>query len=185
MKRINTLISIVLLSIILAGISQAQDSTRSLAFKNNKPYRRSPYFYRPDLSYQIWQQFKLTQEANTGDVLAQHELGLRYLLGEGMTADTTKAVYWLSKAADQRLPSAMYNYAILLINGWGVNWDPFSAFKYFKGAAKAGMIQAQYVIGILYTDNLIVKRDLNYAYYWVKKSADEGYESCRRCCRSD
>jgi TPR repeat protein len=177
LKRINTLISIVLLSIILAGISQAQDSTRSLAFKNNKPYRRSPYFYRPDLSYQIWQQFKLTQEANSGDVLAQHELGLRYLLGEGMTADTTKAVYWLSKAADQRLPSAMYNYAILLINGWGVNWDPFSAFKYFKGAAKAGMIQAQYVIGILYTDNLIVKRDLNYAYYWVKKSADEGYES--------
>ena len=93
-----------------------------------------------------------------------------------MTADTTKAVYWLSKAADQQLPSAMYNYAILLINGWGVAWDPFRAFKYFKGAAKAGMIQAQYVVGILYTDNLIVKRDLNYAYYWVKKSAEEGYE---------
>jgi hypothetical protein len=93
-----------------------------------------------------------------------------------MTADTTKAVYWLNKAADQKLPSAMYNYAILLINGWGVDWNPFSAFNYFKGAAKAGMIQAQYVVGILYTDNLIVKRDLNYAYYWVQKSADEGYE---------
>ena len=74
------------------------------------------------------------------------------------------------------LLSAMYNYAILLINGWGVDWDPFRAFKYFKGAAKAGMIQAQYVVGILYTDNLIVKRDFNYAYYWVKKSAEEGYE---------
>ncbi|MFB3055643.1 MAG: tetratricopeptide repeat protein, partial [Ignavibacteriaceae bacterium] len=176
MKRITTLICIIIFSAIFAGISLAQDSTQSLAFKNNKPFRRSPYFYRPDLGYQIWQQFKLMQEANSGDVLAQHELGLRYLLGEGMTADTTKAVYWLSKAANQKLPSAMYNYAILLINGWGVDWDPFSAFKFFKGAAKAGMIQAQYVVGILYTDNLIVKRDLNYAFYWVKKSADEGYE---------
>ena len=178
MKRTYSLICIVLFSIIFAGISQAQDSTRSLAFKNNKPFRRSPYFYRPDLSYQIWQQFKLTQEANSGDVLAQHELGLRYLLGEGMAADTSKAVYWLSKSADQKLPSAMYNYAILLINGWGVDWDTFSAFKYFKGAAKAGMIQAQYVVGILYTDNLIVKQDLNYAYYWVKKS-EIGRASCR------
>jgi TPR repeat protein len=176
LKRITILIYTILFSVIFAGISPAQDSTRSLAFKNNKPFRRSPYFYRPDLGYQIWQQFKLTQEANSGDVLAQHELGLRYLLGEGMTADTTKAVYWLNKAADQKLPSAMYNYAILLINGWGVDWNPFSAFNYFKGAAKAGMIQAQYVVGILYTDNLIVKRDLNYAFYWVQKSADEGYE---------
>jgi TPR repeat protein len=176
MRRNSTLICVALLSIVLAGISLAQDSTRSLAFKNNKPFRRSPYFYRPDLSHQILQQFKLTQEANSGDVLAQHELGLRYLLGEGIATDTVKAVYWLRKAADQRLPSAMYNYAILLINGWGVDWDPFSAYKYFKGAAKAGMIQAQYVVGILYTDNLIVKRDLNYAYYWVQKSADEGYE---------
>ena len=176
MRRITTLIYIIIFSVIFAGLSVAQDSTQSLAFKNNKPFRRSPYFYRPDLGYQIWQQFKLIKEANSEDVLAQHELGLRYLLGEGMTADTTKAVYWLSKAAEKKLPSAMYNYAILLINGWGVDWDPFRAFKYFKGAAKVGMIQAQYVIGILYTDNLIVKRDLNYAYYWVKKSADEGYE---------
>jgi TPR repeat protein len=179
MRKINTLICIAIFSILSTGISQAQDSTKSLAFKNNKPVRRSPYFYRPDLSYQIWQQFKLIQEANSGDVLAQHELGLRFLLGEGMTADTVKAVYWLKKAADQKLPSAMYNYAILLINGWGVDWDPFSAFKYFKAAANAGMIQAQYVTGILYTDNLIVKRDLNYAYYWVNKSAKEGYEPAR------
>lgn len=177
MKRIITIIYTLLLSAIFAGSSLAQqDTTQSLAFKNNRPHRNSPYFYRPDLGYQIWQQFKLTKEANSGDVLAQHELGLRYLLGEGMMADTTKAVYWIGKAADQKLPSAMYNYAILLINGWGVNWDPFSAFKYFQGAAKAGMIQAQYVVGILYTDNLIVKRNLNHAYYWIKKSSDEGYE---------
>lgn len=163
----------------LAGLSFAQDTTRSLAFKDNKPVIKAPYFYRPDLGYQIWQQFKLTQEANSGDVLAQHELGLRYLLGDGVPADTVQAVYWIGKAAAQHLPSAMYNYAILLINGWGVDWNPFTAFKYFRLAAKAGMIQSQYVVGVLYTDNLIVKRDYNYAYYWIKKSSDAGYTSAK------
>ena len=175
MKKLSYQLHILFLVIILAGSIFAQDTTKSLAFKNNKPVIHSPYFYRPDLGYQIWQQFKLIREANSGDVLAQHELGLRYLFGDGIPADTLQAVYWIGKAAAQNLPSAMYNYAILLINGWGVDWNPFKAFKYFRLAAKAGMIQSQYVVGILYIDNLIVKRDFNYAYYWIKKSSDEGY----------
>ncbi|MFI5236445.1 MAG: tetratricopeptide repeat protein, partial [Ignavibacteriales bacterium] len=157
----------------------AQDSTGSLAFKNKNPQQKSPYFYRPDLAYQIWQKFKLTQEANTGDALAQHELGLRYLLGEGTPADTSAAVYWIKKAADQNLTSAKYNYAIFLINGIGVAWDPYSAFKYFKSAANDGMVQAQYVVGILYTDNLTVKRNWNMAYYWIKKASDNNYEPAK------
>jgi uncharacterized protein len=157
----------------------AQDSTKSLAFKNNRPQRNNPYFYRPDLAYQIWQQFKLNQEANAGDALAQHELGLRYLLGDGIPADTVKAVYWIKKAAEKNLTAAKYNLGIMLINGIGTNWDPFLAFKYFRSAAREGMNQAQYVLGVLYTDNLIVKRDWNLAYFWIKKSADNDFESAK------
>lgn len=153
-----------------------QDTTRSLAFKSNRPLRTTPYFYRPDLAYQIWQQFKLTKEANAGDPLAQHELGLRYLLGDDITADTSQAVYWIKKAADQNLTSAKYNYAILLVNGIGVDWNPFSAFSFFRSAANDGMVQAQYVVGVLYTDNLIIKRNWDIAYYWIKKAADGKYE---------
>jgi TPR repeat protein len=154
----------------------AQDTTESLAFKNKRPQQHSPHFYRPDLAYQIWQKFRLTQEANAGDPLAQHELGLRFLMGEGVPADTAQAVYWIKKAADHNLTSAKYNYAILLINGIGVPWDPFKAFTLFQSAANDGMVQAQYVVGILYTDNLTVKRDYNLAYYWIKKAADNDYE---------
>lgn len=153
-----------------------QDTTQSLAFKNKRPQQSAPYFYRPELAYQIWQKFRLTQEANAGDPLAQHELGLRFLLGEGVPADTAQAVYWIKKAADQNLTSAKYNYAILLINGIGAEWDPFTAFKLFHSAANDGMVQAQYVVGVLYTDNLTVKRDYNLAYYWIKKAADNDYE---------
>ncbi|HEX9253242.1 MAG TPA: tetratricopeptide repeat protein [Ignavibacteriaceae bacterium] len=158
---------------------EAQDTTRSLAFKNNRPYRNNPYFYQPDLSYQILQQFKLVQIANSGDPLAQHELGLRLLTGEGIAADTAAAVYWIKKAASQKLTSALYNYGIMLINGWGTDWNPFTAYDNFLLAAEAGMSQAQYVVGILHTDNLIVQRDWNKSYYWIKKSAEGGYKPAK------
>lgn len=170
---------LIVICLFHASAILAQDTTESLAFKNKRPQQKAPYFYRPDLAYQIWQKFKLTQEANAGDPLAQHELGIRYLLGEGILADTSQAVYWLKKAADQNLTSAKFNYAILLINGIGVPWDPFTAFRLFQSAAKDGMVQAQYVVGILYTDNLTVKRDYNQAYYWIKKASDNDYEPAK------
>ena len=171
--------SIIISALLLSLLTYAQDTTQSLAFKNKKPQQNSPYFYRPDLAYQIWQKFRLTQEANAGDPLAQHELGLRFLLGEGVPADTSQAVFWIKKAADQNLTSAKYNYAILLINGIGIQWDPFKAFTLFQSAASDGMVQAQYVVGILYTDNLTVKRDYNLAYYWIKKAADNDYDPAK------
>lgn len=170
---------LLIVTLLFSSIIFGQDTTESLAFKNKRPQQKAPYFYRPDLAYQIWQKFKLTQEANAGDPLAQHELGIRYLLGEGIPADTSQAVFWMKKAANQNLTSAKYNYAIMLINGIGVRWDPFAAFKLFQSAANDGMVQAQYVVGILYTDNLTVRKDYNLAYYWIKKAADNDYEPAR------
>ncbi|MDZ7624468.1 MAG: tetratricopeptide repeat protein [Ignavibacteriaceae bacterium] len=170
---------IIIIGAVFCADVYSQDTTQSLAFKNKRPQQNAPYFYRPDLAYQIWQKFRLTQEANAGDPLAQHELGLRFLLGEGVPADTSQAVFWIKKAADQNLTSAKYNYAILLINGIGVQWDPFNAFTLFQSAASDGMIQSQYVVGILYTDNLTVKRDYNLAYYWIKKAADNDYDPAK------
>ena len=66
-----------------------------------------------------------------------------------------------------------------MINGIGVQWDPFNAFKLFQSAASDGMVQSQYVVGILYTDNLTVKRDYNLAYYWIKKAADNDYDPAK------
>jgi uncharacterized protein len=174
-----TLIIIAAFCFLLSSELSAQDTTKSLAFKKNRPYRNNPYFYQPDLSYQLLQQFKLVQIANSGDPLAQHELGLRLLTGEGISIDTTTAVYWIKKAASQKLTSALYNYGIMLINGWGTEWNPFTAFENFLSAAESGMSQAQYVVGVLHTDNLIVPRNWNKSYYWIKKSVDGGYEPAK------
>ncbi len=140
-------IILLIVSSISGQFTLAQDSTVSLAFKKGRFTTSYPLFYTPDLSYQLKQRFQLIKMANSGDPLAQHELGLRYLQGLDMPSDTVKAAEWIMKAALQDLPSACYNYAILLLNGWGVPWNPFEAFVNFKKAAEAGMAQAQYITG--------------------------------------
>jgi uncharacterized protein len=155
---------------------KAQNRDSSLAFKKNRPNNTLYYFYRPDLSYQLWQHFNLIKDANNGNALAQHELGIRYITGQGFPADTVKAAYWIGKAARQNLPGACYNYGILLNNGWGIKWNPFEAFEYFKIAAHNDMPQAEYVMGISYISDLLVKRDWGKAYHWIKKSADNGFK---------
>jgi len=153
----------------------SQDTSYSLAFKRNRTDDKQPFFYRPDLSYQILQQFRLIQKANSGDPFAQHELGIRLLLGEGLSADTTLAVKWIKSAADKNLSSAEYNYAILLLNGIGVEWNPFEAYKYLKNSAYKEFPPAQYLTGLFFTDNLVVPIDWRKAYYWIYKSKQNGF----------
>jgi uncharacterized protein len=169
------LLLVITICVLLPGSLRAQDTSKSLAFKNNKAGRNYVTFYQPDLSYTIWEQFELNKEAQAGNAKAQHELGIRYLTGKNMTADTIKGAYWIKKAADQKLTEAQYNYGILLINGWGTEWNPFDAFKLFYYAAMDGMSQAEFVVGILYTDNLIIKRDMTEAYKWIQKAAKQNY----------
>lgn len=160
--------------------SYSQDSTGSLAFKKNRPVKRSSLFYQPDLSYQLWKQFTLTREANSGNPFAEHELGLRYLLGEGAAADTVKGAYWIKRAAEKDLTAACFNYGILLINGWGVEWNPDLAFQFFLKAAKDSMPQAQYVVGLFFTEDLLFERNWDEAYQWIKKSSDADYEPAKK-----
>lgn len=156
----------------------AQDSTHSQAFRENLP-RKYPLIKAKYPSYSLIAGYVLVTDANRGDPFAQHELGIRYLLGKGFQADTVKAVYWIRKAVDQNLPSARFNYAIMLYNGIGVPWNPFEAYQNFKNAASAGLPEAQFALGLGYTDNLLVNRDYNKAYRYFKISADAGYQQAK------
>jgi hypothetical protein len=124
--------------------------------------------------------FLLEREAANGDPLAQHELGVRLLTGNGVTADTVKSAFWLRRAAAQSLSPAMYNYALLLNNGWGAAWDPFAAYRLFRSAAERGMTEAQFVTGIFFTDNLVLKQNWDSAWTWIAQSAAAGYSPAMR-----
>lgn len=178
MKKSISISAALIVAILVGAYNQSlgQDNN-SLAFKKNRPQKRHSLFYQPDLSYQIQQRFNLIREANAGNALAQHELGLRYLLGEdGLEADTIKGAYWVEQAALQKLTAACFNFGILLINGWGVEWNPFKAYDYFLLAANDDMPQAQHIVGVLHTDNFIVKKDYLEAYDWIEKSANQKYQ---------
>lgn len=156
----------------LVSINYAQDTTKSLVIKTNRPPAKYPLVKPLVYGYPLMAAYLLVQEANAGDPFAQHELALRYLFGKGFPADTTVAIKWLKKAVDKNLPYARFNYAIMLNNGVGSSWNPYLAFKNFKFAADFGMPEAEYAVGIFYTDNLVVNRDYNEAYRWIKKAAD-------------
>lgn len=152
-----------------------QSSAKSKAFRS-KPADIRMYEIRPsDVTYQLWEGFQLMRNASSGDAPSQHELSLRYLTGNGFTADTAKAALWMKRAADQDYILAMFNYGIYLNNGWGMEWDPFEAFRYFRTTAEKRMREGEYVLGVFYTDNLVVPRDYAKAYDLVKRSADQGY----------
>ncbi|MFC2085138.1 tetratricopeptide repeat protein [Bacteroidota bacterium] len=120
------------------------------------------------------------KKANEGDPLAQHELGLRYLLGKGFPKDTINAIHWIQKAVSKNVTTAKFNYGILLNNGIGVEWNPFLAFEEFNFAAKNGMPEGQFTFGIFFTDNLVVSRNYHKAFYWFEKAANSDYEPAKK-----
>ena len=177
--KVGNILFFLVISLLLnsSGYAQQQDTTISKAIKLQWPYNHSYPLIKPRYpTYPLMTAYILLQKANHGDPFAQHELGLRYLTGEGMPRDTVKAVAWIEKAVDKNLTSAWFNYAIMLNNGIGVEWNPFQAYNYFKSAAKNGMPEAQFVYGIFLTDNLVVNRNYTEAYYWIKKAAAQDFE---------
>ena len=168
-----------ILFLIISAVA-AQDSTLSEAFRRELPKGKSSLHKPKYPSYPLLTGFVLREEANNGDPFAQHELGIRLLLGRGFEADTSRAIYWIEKAAEQNISAAKFNLAIMYYNGIGVDWNPFSAYKNFRFAAQAGMREGQYAYGIYFTGNFVVNKDISEAIKWFKLSADQDYEPAEK-----
>ncbi len=165
----------ILVSTTLYSQSERNDRPNSPVFKNYRPPTTAPLLEQSDVTYQMWQGFRVQQQANAGDAVSQFELSIRYLTGRGFKADTLKAAYWTKKAADQNHLLALYNLGIFQFNGWGTPWNPFESYKNFLRAAERNMADAQYVLAQFLTENLVVPRNTTEAYRWIKLAADSGY----------
>lgn len=165
---------------LFAAHTFAQDSTKSLAIKPNQTFRM-PFtlFYQSDVPYQLYENFMLIRKANAGDVQAAHEIGVRYLVGHGFDADTVQSYKWIEKAAEKKLPVALYNLGIFQNNGWGTEWNPYKAFDNFYAAVKEDFPLGNYVVGLFFTENLVVPRDLAMASYFIKRAANQNVEQAK------
>ncbi|HLB00883.1 MAG TPA: tetratricopeptide repeat protein, partial [Bacteroidota bacterium] len=173
--RILTILSAfgVLWAGIISGVSSAQGKSPVL---RDPAAERSPFYLKVDRSTEeMFNAFLLVKKANTGDPVARHELGLRYLTGRSFAPDTPKAALWIGRAAEQKYVPAIYNFGILRNNGWGTPWDPFGAFLDFRTAARKGLVEGEYMYGLFLTDDLVVRRDYAEAYRWIRAAADSGY----------
>ncbi len=171
--RTKFLLFLLSAGIVVGGVAQEQSS--SPIYKSYRPPSPSSQLRRSDVDYNLMHIFVLERKAYAGDVAAQHEIGLRYLLGEGVEPDTLKGAFWIRRAAEQNSADAQYNLGILEFNGWGVPWNPFDAYKLFKRAASNGMHEAEYIFSMFLTENLVVPRNWEEAYRWIKIAADGGY----------
>jgi len=76
--------------------------------------------------------------------------------------------------ADNGHTTAMINLANMFQQGQGVTEDQRHALTYVEKAAELGDKRAQYELGMAYESGIILKRNIEQAAYWLKKSAENG-----------
>jgi TPR repeat protein len=80
--------------------------------------------------------------AEQGNAQAQHNLGLMYDKGEGVTQDYAEAAKWFRKAAEQGDVEAQYNLGLMYYFGDGVLQDTIAAHMWSHIAADNGHMNA-------------------------------------------
>jgi hypothetical protein len=124
----------------------------------------------------------LISSAESGDVIAQRELGRRYSGGIGLERDMTKAEYWCEKASEQGDIEALH----LIASFYGsfltaaANKDPVRCAYWDERAATLGYIDSQVNTAVNYALGYGVKQDWSVAAYWFKKAADQGHKEAKK-----
>lgn len=113
----------------------------------------------------------LKQAADLSDARAMNSLGV-FFYNNGR--DYAQARQWYEKAAEQRIPEAEFNLAVMYEKGRGVASDTAQALKWHQRAAEDGDLDSQYKVAqtLFYGDGMPQNRVL--AAEWYGKSAAQG-----------
>ena len=103
-----------------------------------------------------------------------HELGLRYLFGDGVEMDQPKAVRCFQEAAERGLCKAQFDLGYCYFTGIGIKSDEILGLKWYCKAAEQGYVDAQFELAERYIMGDGVERDLAKAGRWLRRAADKG-----------
>ena len=122
-----------------------------------------------------------------GVVAASEPESLRQAAEEGATEDQyryaaaleaagqyKRAVRWYERAAGDS-PEAALALAGCLLDGRGTRADPVKAVALLKDASGAGLVRAQYLLGLQYQEGNGVGHDVEAAARWLGAAADSGH----------
>lgn len=113
----------------------------------------------------------LQTAANTGDAVAQFNLGVAYASGDGVTASEKKAIDLWQKAAAQGYPPAQYELALYYLN----KKQASKAAPLLKNLADKGDAAAQYNYAMMLGKGDGVKANPQEAARYLSLAAAQGF----------
>jgi localization factor PodJL len=117
---------------------------------------------------------ELRNAAERGDASAQFIVATRYLDGEGVTQDVTRAAHWYQKAALSGLAPAQYRLATLFERGRGVPKDSATALIWYERAAAQGNVKAMHNAAVIAAGTEAGKPNYDTAYKWFLAASQNG-----------
>ena len=112
----------------------------------------------------------LLKKAQSGDIDAQHQLGMEY----HNKKDYPNAFKWLNEAASKDHPGAIFMLGCINYNGWGVKVDKAKAFELLNKASELGVHGADYLLSYFYLKGEVVEQDTHKAQLLLAKAAVGG-----------
>lgn len=117
---------------------------------------------------------ELTARSETGDAFSKYVLSVAYYNGDGVEADSVRALSLLREAAEAGLPEACADLGIKYFYGETLEQDFQKAVSLFVAAADAGNDEAVYCLGVCYERGLGVDKNETKAAELYKKAALQG-----------
>ena len=154
-KRVPTanLVAFILLVIFFAETRIYAQSVPTNSLENAEHYRKS---------------------AESGDPVAESNLGSCYAIGIGVQKDDAEAASWWLKAAEQGNAEAQYNLGIYYESKKALPKKNAEAVKWYRKAAEQGFALAQSTLGDCYREGKGVPVDHAEAVKWYRKAAEQG-----------
>ncbi len=115
----------------------------------------------------------LLPAALKGNPVAQHRIGVMYVLGQGVETDWAEATRWFRRAADQGQGESQFSLGLRYQLGQSVAQDNKEAARWFRLAADQGIGAAAAALARLYAAGEGVPQDLVEAYKWASVAAKQ------------
>ena len=117
-----------------------------------------------------------TQLANEGNADAMTSLGYMHQNAQGCEKNNAKTLELYEKAAEIKQPYALYNLAILYMNGLGgVEHNQFKAHELFMEAAIREVPSAMYEVALMLERGLGCLQNYSEAAFWYEEGAKRGH----------
>ena len=117
-----------------------------------------------------------TRDANA---MAMNALGIAYMKGIGVDADSTQATLWFERAGEAGYHDAYHNLGMMYKDGQcGLRQDFAKAARYFDAGARAGSVMCYYDMGYMLYKGLGCHQDYAKAADLFAKGVDLDHSPC-------